>query len=91
MKNLLPPWFVLFSLTFWTPAERVAILDSLAVHVFALMKVIAHGQDGKGRGVLAKEEEILAPPPAVGILDAENLDWKILFHKLYAFFVFGLF
>lgn len=58
------------------------VFDSLAVHILALMVVKAHGHDGEDCAVLAEEEEIAAPPPAVGELDAEYADWKILFHWL---------
>lgn len=70
------------SLAFRTPAERVTVLDGLAVHVLALMMMEAHGHDSKGGAVLADKEEILAPPPAIAKLDAEDADWKILFHTL---------
>lgn len=65
---------------FRMPTVRHAVLDGFAVLVGATAMMCRHGHDGKSRSMFAKEEEIRSPPPAITEPDAEDSDWKILFH-----------
>ena len=81
IRNFSFPTLPAFSLTFITPTVDGTILDGFAVHILALVMMKAHRHDGESRCMLAEEKEITAPPPAVGKLDTENFDWKILSHS----------